>query len=71
MADRQLHLLSPYRMPTSYPLQMSSDEIASWLNGYIVLWHPAVLAGAAQPPQGAAQSPLGRLAPPPSGPRLA
>jgi len=51
MSDRQLHLLSPYRLPTSYPLQMSADEVAAWLNGYVVLWHPAALAGADRPPQ--------------------
>ncbi|HJZ54577.1 MAG TPA: hypothetical protein VKE74_06440, partial [Gemmataceae bacterium] len=51
MSDRQLHLLSPYRLPTSYPLQLSGDEVSSWLNGYAALWHPAALAGAGQPPQ--------------------
>ena len=51
MTDRQLHLLSPYRLPTSYPLQLSPDETGSWLNGYAALWHPAALAGAAQAPQ--------------------
>ena len=51
MADRQLHLLSAARMPTSYPLQLSADEVAAWLNGYAALWHPAALAGAAIPPQ--------------------
>jgi hypothetical protein len=51
MSHRQLHLLSPYRLPTSYPLQLSGDEAASWLNGYLSLWHPAALALGAQPPQ--------------------
>jgi hypothetical protein len=51
MSDRQLHLLSPYRLPTSYPLQLAADEVAAWLHGYLALWHPAALAGAAQPPQ--------------------
>ncbi len=51
MTDRQLHLLSPYRLPTSYPLQMSADEVSAWLNGYLALWHPAALSGAVQPPQ--------------------
>src|SRR5262245_30714966 len=51
MSDRQLHLLSASRMPTSYPLQLAADEVAAWLNGYAALWHPAALAGAAQPPQ--------------------
>ncbi len=50
MSEHQLHLLSPYRLPTSYPLQLTTDEVAAWLNGYASLWHPAALAGAAGPP---------------------
>lgn len=51
MGQRQLHLLSAMRLPTSYPLQLEAEEVAAWLNGYIVLWHPAALWGACQPPQ--------------------
>src|SRR5438067_32364 len=54
MPDRQLHLLSASRLPTPYPLQLAADEVAAWLNGYAALWHPAALAGAAQPPQASA-----------------
>lgn len=50
MTTRPLHLLSPYRLPTSYPLQMGADEVAAWLNGYAALWHPAALAGGAAAP---------------------
>jgi hypothetical protein len=50
MTARPLHLLSPYRLPTSYPLQMGADEVAAWLNGYAALWHPAALAGVAAVP---------------------
>jgi hypothetical protein len=50
-AERQLHLLSSYRLATSYPLQQTPDEVAAWLNGYSALWHPAALAGAELPPQ--------------------
>lgn len=49
--ERQLHLLSSYRLATSYPLQQTPDEVAAWLNGHAALWHPAALAGAAQVPQ--------------------
>ncbi|VTR91495.1 glycoside hydrolase : Uncharacterized protein OS=Planctomyces maris DSM 8797 GN=PM8797T_30352 PE=4 SV=1 [Gemmata massiliana] len=49
--ERQLHLLSSYRLATSYPLQQTPDEVAAWLNGFAALWHPAALAGAVQPPQ--------------------
>jgi hypothetical protein len=51
MTDRLLVLLSPYRLPTSYPLQMAADEVSAWLDGWLALWHPAALAGAAGPPQ--------------------
>jgi hypothetical protein len=51
MPERQLHLLSASRMPTSYPLQLAADEVAAWLNGYAALWHPAALAGATLAPQ--------------------
>ncbi len=51
MSDRQLHLLSASRLPTSYPLQLAADEVAAWLNGYAALWHPAALVGATQVPQ--------------------
>src|SRR5580692_10505606 len=51
MIERQLHLLSASRMPTSYPLQLSADEVAAWLNGYVAMWHPAALSEASQPPQ--------------------
>jgi hypothetical protein len=51
MTDRQPHLLSPYRPPTSYPVSLNADEAAAWLNGYAALWHPAVLRGASRPPQ--------------------
>ncbi|HEY1186158.1 MAG TPA: hypothetical protein VGE74_00815 [Gemmata sp.] len=48
--ERQLHLLSSYRLATSYPLQQTPDEVAAWLNGHAALWHPAALAGAVQVP---------------------
>ena len=53
--DRQLHLLSSYRLATSYPLQQTADEVAAWLNCLAALWHPAALAS----PRGAgASSPI-------------
>ncbi|GIW84212.1 MAG: hypothetical protein KatS3mg106_725 [Gemmataceae bacterium] len=51
MVQRQLHLLSALRLPTSYPLQLEAEEVAAWLNGYIMMWHPAALWNASQPPQ--------------------
>lgn len=51
MSDRHAFLLSPYRPPTSYPVTLSTNECAAWLNAYAVLWHPAVLKLIAAPPQ--------------------
>ncbi len=51
MSHRELLLLSPHRLPTTKPLELSAEEMASFLNGYAALWHPAVLAGASEPPK--------------------
>ena len=44
------HLLSPYRPPTSYPVSLAPAEVSAWLNGYLALWHPAVLTRVGGPP---------------------
>src|SRR5438128_1802712 len=51
MAARALHLLTPYRFPAQNPLMLGNEDIAAFLNGYSVLWHPAALQGAGSPPQ--------------------
>ncbi len=51
MTDRHAFLLSPYRPPTSYAVTLNTAETAAWLNGYVALWHPAVLGVIAGPPQ--------------------
>jgi hypothetical protein len=48
--ERQLYLLSAYKLSTSYPMQQTHDGVAAWLNGHAALWHPAALLGATQPP---------------------
>jgi hypothetical protein len=50
MNQPELVLLSPYRLPTQSPQVLSAEDMASWLNGYSALWHPAALWGAAGPP---------------------
>ncbi len=52
MSDRQRLLLSPYRLPTHHQVYLNEDEMAAWLNGYTVLWHPALLLGGEQAPEG-------------------
>jgi hypothetical protein len=47
----ELILLSPYKIPGTYPLTLAEDEMASWLNGYSALWHPSVLWNATAPPK--------------------
>ncbi len=55
MSDRSLFLLSPYRLPTNHQILLNEDEMAAWLNGFVVLWHPALLWGTAHPPSVASQ----------------
>jgi len=51
MSERQLYLLSPYRLPTHHQISLNEDEMAAWLNGMICLWHPALIFGAKEPPK--------------------
>src|SRR2546423_6804883 len=44
-------LLNPYRFPGKNSLMLSNDDVASFLNGYTVLWHPLVLAIATRLPR--------------------
>jgi hypothetical protein len=44
MNARELILLSPYRLPTESTLYLGDEEVAAFLHGYSVLWHPAALA---------------------------
>src|SRR5439155_25934461 len=46
----ELILLSPYRLPTQSTQMLANDDVASFLNGYICLWHPAAASGATRPP---------------------
>lgn len=43
MNTHELILLSPYKFPAQYSMTMSDEDMASWLNAYTVLWHPALL----------------------------
>ena len=43
MSTHELILLSPYRFPAQYAMTMSDEDMASWLNGFTALWHPALL----------------------------
>jgi hypothetical protein len=47
---RELILLSPYRLPAQSTQMLANDDVASFLNGYVCLWHPAVARGAERPP---------------------
>src|SRR5262245_51983284 len=51
MNSRELVLLSPYRFPAQYAMSLSDEDMASWLNGFTALWHPAVLCQAKAPPR--------------------
>lgn len=51
MSERELILLSPYRVPSQHAQTLAGDDVAAFLNGYSALWHPAALRGAAGPPR--------------------
>jgi hypothetical protein len=51
MSNRQLFLVSPYRVPTHSTVYLNADEMAAWLNAYALLWHPACLHGAGGLPE--------------------
>jgi hypothetical protein len=53
MSTREIILLSPYRLPTHNALYLADDDVATFLNGYRALWHPAAVMGAAGPPRAA------------------
>src|SRR5262245_8191819 len=49
MSQHELILLSPYRFPGANALTLSPEDMACWLNGHSVLWHPAALREAKEP----------------------
>jgi hypothetical protein len=51
MSARRLFLLSPYRYPAQHPLVLADEDMATWLNAYTALWHPAALWQSAGPPR--------------------
>lgn len=51
MNARELILLSSYSYPGQSPMTLSEPEMAAWMNAYSLLWHPAALWGAAEPPR--------------------
>src|SRR5271155_680477 len=51
MIERELVLLSPYRIPTQHPLTLADEDMACWLDGWSALWHPIALWRAGRPPQ--------------------
>src|ERR1700722_4944145 len=42
-APHELILLIPYRYPAQSALTLANEDMASWLNAFTALWHPAVL----------------------------
>jgi hypothetical protein len=51
MNQPELILLSPHQLPGQNPLVLGSEDMASWMNAFSALWHPAALWGAAGPPR--------------------
>jgi hypothetical protein len=50
-APRELILLSPFRVPAQSALYLGNEDVACFLNGYLALWHPALLLLASGPPR--------------------
>src|SRR5262249_5594945 len=50
-ATRELILLTPFRLPAQSALYLGNEDVACFLNGYIALWHPALLLLAGGPPR--------------------
>src|SRR5437764_12597554 len=50
-ATRELILLTPFRVPAQSALYLGSEDVACFLNGYVALWHPALLLLAGVPPR--------------------
>jgi hypothetical protein len=51
MNQHELIMLSPYRFPGQHLLTLADEDMASWLNAYTALWHPALLWQAKGPPR--------------------
>jgi hypothetical protein len=51
MIERELVLLSPYRLPAQHPLTLADEDMACWLDGWTALWHPLALWQAGRPPR--------------------
>ena len=50
-ARRELILLTPFRVPAQSALYLGNEDVACFLNGYVALWHPALLLLAGGPPR--------------------
>ena len=48
--SHSLVLLSPNPYPCQHAHTLAEDDMACWLNGYTLLWHPALLWKAVDPP---------------------
>ncbi len=49
--QHELILLSHNRLPAQNALMLGNEDVAAFLNGYIALWHPAVMCGTSGPPR--------------------
>src|SRR6266542_3545226 len=47
----ELILLTPFRVPAQSALYLGNEDVACFLNGYVALWHPALLVLAGGPPR--------------------
>ncbi|GBD36153.1 hypothetical protein HRbin36_01274 [bacterium HR36] len=49
--NRLAYCLSPYRLPGLHTMMLTGEDVRALWNGYLVLWHPAVVRQCAEPPR--------------------
>ncbi|MCS7168583.1 MAG: hypothetical protein RMI91_03325 [Gemmatales bacterium] len=49
--SRLAYCLTPYRLPGLHTMMLTADDVAALWNGYLVLWHPAIVRLCSEPPQ--------------------
>lgn len=49
--SRAAYCLTPYRLPGLHTMMLTAEDVRALWNGYLILWHPAVVRLCAEPPQ--------------------
>jgi hypothetical protein len=49
--NRQAFCLTPYRLPGQHTMMLTGEDVEALWNGYLILWHPAVVRLCSEPPR--------------------